>query len=381
MKIGIDLDIQSTSVPVRWCLGRDEINKLAETGEKALILLLVVSDNGQDRSETRSLIPVEQMMEYVNFYTPGKHKIFSTVVWKKYKNSDLNKFFLSKGDDRYYRNSLYDYYDKKLFENDSNVFCSLGVHKFEVNVPKEVFAKEPPAWEKSWVNWFYEGKPKDQCYYRRRRLFAYSVQPSLVLVCFFALEIATFSITLALLLFGMKGIGFRKIIHPFLESFSSIWDETKGSIFGEWIVPRLLPSIFLGSSLICWATCKIFSFQIFGFQTTDWIKAIITGGIVVGAVATASVFTSLCCLGVSKIVDKIRDTLESKDRMAQKKLRAEVAEKERGKKLRERIEAEYALLACNGNFSVDMQALPPEKRTIHLRYKELKSRRCKSFAR
>lgn len=381
MKIGVDSEIQGTSVPVRWCLSRDELNKLAEIGKKAYILLLVVSDTGQD-SETRYLIPVGQMMEYINFYTPGEHKIFSTVVWQKQGEGYLLKYFLRKKGSSYY-NDLYDYYDKRLYENDFNFnICDFGVHKFEVNVPKEVFAKEPPAWEKKWTSWFFEGKSKDQCYYRRRRLFAYTIQPPLVLICFLQLEIITSVIISALLLFGTKGIGFRKIIHPFSESLSSIWDETKGSIFGRRLIPRLLPSIFLGSSVISWATFKIIGYQLV-IGTISLLEAVIIGGVAVGAVVAVSGFIYLSYYGAVKAIDKIKNALVpgAEERKKQKRLLVEAIEKERSRKLRERIEAEYALLACDGNLSANMRTLPPEKRTIHLRYKDLKSRICKSFAR
>lgn len=376
MKIGIDLEIQGTSVPARWCLSRDELNKLAETGEKAYILLLVISDTG--RNETRYLIPVGQMMEYVDFYNPGKHKIFSTVVWKN-GDRDLRKYFLRKDGDSY-RNGLYDYYDKTLYEGDFN-FCDFGVHKFEVSVPKEVFAKEPPVWEKKWVNLFWGGKSADQCHYRKKRAFAYSFQLIFFLPILAFIEFPVSLIISALLLFGTKGIGFRKIIHPFSESFSSIWDETKGSIFGRRFIPRLLPSIFLGSSVISWATCKIFGVQLLG--KIGLLETLVMGGVAVGSVVAVSGFIYLSYYGAVKVIDKIRNVLApgAEERKKQKRLLAEAIEKERSKKLRERIEAEYALLACDGNLSSDMRALPLEKRTIHLRYKDLKSRICKSFAR
>lgn len=381
MKIGIDPEIQGTSVPVRWCLSKDEKSKLIEIGEKAYILILVVSDTGQARSETRYAVPIGQIMEYINFYTPGKHKIFSTVVWKRSESDDLLKFFLSKDSDRCYRKDLYDYYDKNLLECVFN-FCDFGVHKFEVSVPKEVFAKEPPVWEKKWVNLFWGGKSADQCHYRKKRAFAYSFQLIFFLPILAFIEFPVGLIISALLLFGTKGIGFRKIIHPFSESFSSIWDETKGSIFGRRFIPRLLPSIFLGSSVISWAVCKIFGFQLM-IGTTSLLKAVIMGGVAVGAVVAVSGLVYLSYYGAVKAIDKIRNALVpgAEERKKQKRLLAEAIEKERSRKLRERIEVEYALLACDGNLSADMRALPLEKRTIHLRYKDLKSRICKSFAR
>ena len=381
MKIGIDSEIQGTSVPVRWCLSKDELNRLAETGEKAYILLLVVSDTGGSCSETRYLIPIGQMMEYINFYTPGEHKIFATVIWKKYKDSNLWKIFLRKHGDNFYT-VLYNYFGENLYERSGFDFCDFGIHKFEVSVPKEVFAKEPPAWEKKWVNLFWGGKSTDQCHYRKKRLFAYSFQLILFLPILASIELAVGAIISALLLFGTKGIGFIKIIHPFAEPFSSIWDETNGSIFGRRFIPKLLPSIFLGSSVISWATCKILGVQLI-IGTTSLLETVIMGGVTVGAMVVVCGFILLSYHGISIAIDKIRNAIVpgAEERKRQKRLLAEMAEKERIRKLRERMEAEYALLACDGNLSANMRTLPPEKRTIHLRYKDLKSRICKSFAR
>ena len=381
MKISIDPEIQATSVPVSWCLSRDELNNLAEKGAvmgtEMNILFLVVSTDTDRSYETRYLVPVKQKMEYINFCTPGKHKIFSTVVWKQREDDNLQEIFLSKNQAwGHYRNNFYDHYDKNVFHYFDR--CGFGVHKFEVNVPKEVFAKEPPALEKWWVNWCYENKPKDQCYYRRRRAFAYSIQPPLVLAIFLGLEVFTSVIISALLLFGTRGIGFRKILHPFIEPLCSIWDETKGSIFGKWPILRLLPSIFLGSSVISWTACKIFGFHVLDFQLDLFLEATIMGGMVVGVVGTVSSFILLSYYGVIKAIALIPG---AKDRKERKKLMAEAVEKERIKKLREKIEAEYALLICDGNLSADIRSLPSNKRTLHLRYQDLKSRICKSFAR
>jgi len=381
MKIGIDSEIQGTSVPIRWCLGRDELSKLAGTGEKAYVLLLVVTGDYSSRgylNETRYLVPIEQTMEYLNFYTPGKHTIFSTVVWEQWEQDDKNlkEEFLRK-DEKYggYKNSLYSYHNSVLCEGSFDI-RKFGVHKFEVSVPREVFAKEPPSREKKWVNLFWGGKSADQCHYRKKRIFAYSFQLVFFPFILASIELASWVIISTLLLFGIKGIGFRKILHPFSEPVSSIWDEIKESIFGKF---RLLPSIFLGSCITSWTLCRIFGFQIVGFQSI-W-EAIIIGGIATGAVVVASGLVVLSYCGVVRAIDKIRNALISEERRERKILLAKALEEERIKKIQERLQAEYALLACNGSLSANIKNLPLVKRTIHLRYRDLKSRICKSFAR
>ena len=380
MKIGIDSEIQGTSVPIRWCLGRDELSKLAGTGKKAYVLLLVVTGDYNSEGylkETRYLAPIEQMMEYLNFYTPGKHTIFSTVVWKQeQEDENLQRYFLRKYKEHDgYKHSLYDYHDGVLYK-DSFDIRKFGVHKFEVSVPREVFAKEPPAWEKKWVNLFWGGKSADQCHYRKKRVFAYSFQLIFFPPILASIELASLVIISTLLLFGIKGIGFRKILYPFSEPFSSIWDETNGSIFGKF---RLLPSIFLGSCVTSWVFCRMFGFQFVGLQSI-W-EAIIIGGIATGAAVAASGLVVLSYCGVARAIDKIRNALISEERRERKILLAKSLEEERIKKIQERLQAEYALLACDGSLSADIKNLPQSKKTIHLRYQDLKSRICKSFAR
>lgn len=371
MRVNIDSEIQGTSVPVRWCLSKDEIVELMETEKKAYLLLLVVSEQGGESGEKRYLVPVEQAMEYIDFYTPGKHKVFATLV-VKYENEKgrLKKEFLRKECGFYYLN-LYDYDNYHLSEKFNR--DAFGVCGFEVDVPQEVFAKEPPEWEKKWVNFFFEGKPIDQCHYRKRKFFAYSVQPFFLLGGFIFLEVIALIITSALLLVGKKGIRFGKILHPFSESFRSIWEETEGSIFGKGLAP-LLPSIFLGSSVIYWRACKVFGLSLFGFQVA-WVEAVMIGGIVVIPVA------------VIAVVSKIKNFLmlgrveEIEKRKYQKLLLEIFTEKEKLNKIREKTKLEYESLVCNGNFSTEIKSLPEKKRTIYLRYKDLKSKVCKSFAR
>lgn len=379
MRISIGPDIESTSVPITWCLSREEKDKIVEDdGRDAYVLLLTVVED-RPKAENRYLIPIKQQMEYINFFTPGVHKVFATIVLGKLKR--LSKTFLDK-DYGSYSHTLYSYESEKgsirelSFDDDG-----FGVHKFEVNIPKEIFAKEPPAWEKYWVNWFFENKPKDQCYFRRRRFFAYSLQPFVVLGGFMFLEFLSLVITSALLLWGCKGIGFRKILHPFSEDFESIWNETKGSIFGERLILRLVPSVFLGVSVISGITFKMVGcqFSSFGFG----YQGIITAGAIVAAMAALTATFYYGFVGFIKIIGKIRDALvpNLKERRKQRVFLQELEEERKRKEWLEKMQAEYESLVCDGKSLPNIKDLPLAKRTIHLRYQNLKSRWCKSFAR
>jgi len=95
-------------------------------------------------------------------------------------------------------------------------YQGFGCVEQQVLVPVEVFAKEPAAWEKAWVNLFFRSRPGDQCDFRKRRLFAYTIQPILGV-----------SRSLWFLLFGFVGLLFAckpskfpwgGVLHPFRRS-------------------------------------------------------------------------------------------------------------------------------------------------------------------
>ena len=95
-------------------------------------------------------------------------------------------------------------------------------HPLSVDVPKEIFAAEPSAWEKSWVNHFFRNKVVDQCEFRRRRLFAYLVQPFLI----GGKALGTFMVLLIGLLTGARSWSIKYLLHPLTYH--------PGDAFGIW---------------------------------------------------------------------------------------------------------------------------------------------------
>ena len=79
-----------------------------------------------------------------------------------------------------------------------------------VSVPAGAFAKEPPQWEKNWVNYWFRQKPQDQCEYRRRRLLSYTVQP----VAFALMLVVRFLMLLVSSLWLSRGMSFKYLLHP-----------------------------------------------------------------------------------------------------------------------------------------------------------------------
>lgn len=283
-----DNTISNPTLPLRWCLEENDLGWIKEQLQKDLYLLIALARGNYKYTESRYLIPLDQLMEYLVFDHPGEWKISAIVLLGKL--SDLSNSYLRKTGGLYatdifdygYENFLmpYDWRDCG-FKKDSVISTSL-----RVDIPKDVFAKEPPEWEKKWVNRYFTEKPYNQCAYRKRRIFAYTLQ-----VPYFLMSL------------------------PFLILFKIIT-----------AVGKIISNFYEKSILKTWQV---------------------------------------------KIAQK---TLAEKQTAEARKKAALDVELER------RFQ-EYADIACNGNLTVTLEALPKRKRTIYLRYEDLKMKVCKPFAR
>ncbi len=160
-----DSHAQEATIPVRWCLSRELMEELKEENAKNPHLLIVVW-NKSKRKERRYLAPIEQILQFVQFPGPDENIISAMVVWgESGKYADLHDELLTRGRHRY-STDLLTYGDGKM--TSGALRCrTLGSDSVSVFVQRELFAKEPPAWEKKWVNLWFSSKPVDQCDYRK----------------------------------------------------------------------------------------------------------------------------------------------------------------------------------------------------------------------
>lgn len=185
-------------LPVTWCLSEDERQQLVEKGGVDPYLLLVVTGPGRQH---RELVPLDQRKKYIPVIGPGENTIHADVVWDK-ENVNLKESLLRKWD-RNYRNDVFPRFvatpksERKIKIVDSGIGQLHINHKTTVEVDEEFFADEPPVWEQKWVNLGFDSEPRDQCAYRRRRLFAYTAKPILAVV----------ASPLALLVLIVAGVG------------------------------------------------------------------------------------------------------------------------------------------------------------------------------
>lgn len=249
-------------------------------------------------------------------------------------------------------------YDTLIVEEEIKVFKTLSSEMLLVSVPKEVFAAEPPAWEKTWVNHYYSERPFDQCEYRGRRLYSYTIKPIL-----FALEIF---VRVLVLLFGVlcgaRGSNIKYIIHPIMYTFTNTID----GIFENGI-------IFIGNAKIQNTDESlnikniITNYGRIIFMPMLWVVIILLhkAHCLLGFIAVISVIVSLFLIFFGGMFFTHSFHYKNENQAAW------YLDK-----------SEEEMIICNPNRKItSLQDLPKQKKTIKLRFLDFKSKVCRPFSR
>lgn len=382
---------QDSVMPVRWCICEEVFDQLKERIVENPCLLLVIT-NSQHKEVCRKLASLDQMMDYVSFRGPGQHRILATIVWEHGKEvRDLKEGFVGK---RYGSYRYDDILDRNgNFRQDLGCFGCEGGRWFgkatelEVDVAGEFFAKEPPKWLSKWVNFWFETKPVDQCQFRRRCMLAFSIQPPLVLLLTIFVYSLRFLLVALFLLCGLRQINFKPLFHLFgcpTKQLTRNMKKGRLSVFfstkdGDW-----RPFFF-------WPLTPIFILFLAGglylllriwLGVNDWQALIIVGLTVLGIFFVALVVYILyrfsCYLG-SEIKTPEYDYTAYWEKERKKREQKEREEKE---KALLRLEKNLLPLVCTGvPLKADLNDLPRSRRTVYLRFLNLKRMVCKPFAR
>src|ERR1700722_6345770 len=216
-----DKDITSGTIPVSWCLDKELLAYLAEEGnEDPTVVLIVAPVQGYHPSkEVRKVIPMKDLMTYIDFRCPGENRIFGFI--STFSKARTNSFVRKQNGE----------WVTTVLTPEGNV-CYYDGSVLTVNVPSECFAKEPSAFEKRWVNFFFRDKAVDQCSFRKRRLLAYTVQP----IIFSMLMVLNLFPILAALLIADRGLFqiIARAAQPLTYNFINVLEGFGGSILWRW---------------------------------------------------------------------------------------------------------------------------------------------------
>lgn len=357
-------NVDSGSVAVGWCVDKSTLDYLKSQNVKNPMLVLILAPDGDaynDRKEIRQVVPLKDLVAYLPFKASGKSKIWgfiSSCSEKEAKNRYLSRTRLE------YVYSILNYngdaFNSKISWCDETIPGSkLHAEPVSIDIPKEAFAAPPPAWESEWVNHCFSSNPVDQCSYRRRRIFAYTLQPIIKL---FDMVARALFLIIGLLI-GSRTFTLSPLFHPLSQGiFNDTIDAafTGGTIFvGQgkskflnWIRLPLMPIISIPLVCIIYALCKVHGLPILGMVLCGLICVIL---LVLGGKLIAT-------LG-ARYLDKLAARRESAPAWYLD-------------------EEEASLVVCRPDQTkpFSFNELPKKHRTLRLRYANFKAKVCRPFS-
>lgn len=251
-----DTELTGATVAVSWCVDKELLTQLNELKIKDPVVVLIVAPTGKayhKSKQSRIAVPLKDLMAYVDFYVPGQNKIWG---------------FISDNDDRgisYYMSTYSEGWVNSVLNYSGDGWALDGsgyreAPKFAadtltVEVPADCFAPEPSDFEKMWVNWLFTNKAVDQCNFRRRRMWAYTVQfPLLVLNI-----ILKSLFTAVAALYGARALSLKLVLHPIIYGLGDVVDLFKeGTVFlgrgksqfWNWATLPLMPLLVILSRIL-----------------------------------------------------------------------------------------------------------------------------------
>jgi len=355
-----DKDITNGSIPISWCLDHESIKELMDAGNtNPTILIVVAPQNGYHiKKEVRYVCALSELMTYISFIRPGENRIFALIFQSSVssiKDSELSKH---KGE---YNSRILRHDGTAIYNYDDYIKTSL-----DVDVPADIFAKEPSDWEKNWVLWLVKDKGMDQCDFRRKRLFAYTVQPFIMLGNILLRFLFTF-LSASLLL---KSFTFKCLLHPMSTDFEDLNDLVSGRMFFYKPIEKFYseesPEKFLAHirdmlliaklvvPILFTPLILLFLIPLIYFGGTTAIMAVLVSILIVGFIASITMW----------LMVKLKN----------------LTNKEENPKIKDLLKEEIDFLLCNSNYNfTKISSLPPKKRSIKLRFQQIKSKICRPF--
>lgn len=294
--VGHDAAGQTGSmIRVRWCLTPETVQELVEQEALNPVMLIVVTDDSSQRELARHVFPLIQELAFISLNHAGVSTLHATIVWSQFSGDNAERILKAKNDFGGYRFGVMEFYSPgrtdlvrlriRLFDelnghidsvdgamrrSDQEIeteiaeteamihacvdayairedFDILGRLDYEVSinvdVPAAMFAPEPPKITK-WLSELYQWKrpPRDQCE-RRKRAYVITL-PTLPLAAVMAVTVAVavaiwwvicklsmLAVVAVLNIWGSRGIDYYPLWDIKSFSVKDIWFDLKPSIW------------------------------------------------------------------------------------------------------------------------------------------------------
>lgn len=362
-----EMKVDGGAIPITWCLNPEWLQN-NEIKDWYVLLSTCQPQKGGNMAEWRGCCKLSEMMAYVTFYRPGVNRIFAYLTtsesavanWMERKNGKWeNEVILFP--QSWTPEEKLPTWDYKVLVANKDENCD----DIQIDLPSECFAKEPSEIEKTWVNWLFRHKAVDQCEFRRRRIFAYTIQPLLfVLLMVFRIVVA-----LGCLSCGCKGINWAVITKPLYFDNWDLVGGIDGSIFHFNKLPE--PLSFLFVPMIPLGTIGGLLGYFVGHSIIKGLIGILFGAFILPAVTSLGLFLTFAFLYFKigrrflDFLDKIVESREEAKRRAWEEWNRQQQE----------------LMSCSSTKIIrGIGDLPRSKRTIKLRFNGVKAMVCRPFA-
>ena len=171
--------IDNGDVPIRWCVTPEFVKKLEDKGVVDPHVLiasyapqeLYKEDPAYYNEMDRRLVPLAEMMTFLRFTKAGEAKVYGVLLDGACGRSALNEKYMRKEYKNY--EEIVNRYRDDLYEK---IQYSVAKTSEMVEIPANVFGKEPSPWIKWYVNLWHDSKSKitDECDFRKRFLIAFA---------------------------------------------------------------------------------------------------------------------------------------------------------------------------------------------------------------
>lgn len=386
-----DTNVSGGSIKVSWCLTKEALDALTHRSLKDPYIVFCVApyddsplnSRYSEYKESRKAVPLKDMIAYLEFFCSGQNRIWAWLASSKkaasrylqksngsydfsvlnnvgtdYRNWDLDRMclfgpvYLSDTDIKDSKEGRFEDdgpdSEKKIVDYSGTSLAK----PVSVYVPEGCFAPEPAQWEKTWVNHFFPNKCVDQCSFRRRRLFAYTLQPVMMI----GNLLLRFLIFVFALLFGARDLSLKYLLHPLTYALTDSFEMfLGGTIFvlrTRHRVLNFLPLVFMPYVLA----------GLFALYMAKVLLLVLLVVSVVSGVLFLAFHAARAHLG-ERFVSWLENLSDSDPELWYAN------------------EEEQNLILCTGEVKpVKLSALPARHRTIKLRFYDLKSKICRPFS-
>lgn len=407
--------VDSTTL-VRWCVTQEFVDDLRVRKFTRPYLVLVIrkpvtiTRDGDTFTEYRQVgLYVEALgkeARYITFKSPGEHEIRAVVVnaptmtkrkrlWSC-EGSAIPVFVnvdkpaanneQSDGDEEH------ETVEEFVLVVDKTALCRLDYVKLEtcleVEVPKEMFAKEYPDWIRKIVRRFYPKPDKDQCQFKWRAIYCIGWVAAILT---FGQIVKAFC-ALAGVFFGIRSDRWRDVIKPIQGSLagpfknpeSSIWFEKKDGelrtgnpimLFNP--VVAFLPAGVTFGLMQAWAAiCSNHNHAGVGYP--GWWDTLWMADLATVCLLAAVTIVLVAIAGVNFVLDRNKGIKNGFTWVVKKydSLTDSVVAW-----FEYRYHRKLGELVCDDKLQVvSYEDIPRNRRSIKLRYQNTKAKHCKPFA-